>query len=185
MRLWVLFTWLMGCDPFAQWVHTLKEGKCHIEFLCEILEMWGRGLGLDCWSFVSHVQMRRIPGFCFNPAKQLYEWFEFVDHNPNVISHCRTLLALFCVLGLWHCGFWRTGMEKDLSLSTPMVWSDLLGRVYFISAFCTLKITLFPVSCTCLYNNAESRQCLRWALVPWTKSKFVNHSLCCTESQLM
>ncbi len=160
MRLWVLFTWLM-----QGWVVTHLHSECiHWKKANATLRLCVRfwkcgagGLGLDCWSFVSHVQMRRIPGFCFNPAKQLYEWFGFVDHNPNVISHCRTLLALFCVLGLLHCGFWRTGMEKDLLLSTPMVWSDLLWRVYFISAFCTLKITLFPVSCTCLYNNAESK----------------------------
>ncbi|KAL7481566.1 hypothetical protein ACHAW6_007251 [Cyclotella cf. meneghiniana] len=47
MRLWVLFTWLM-----QGWVVThLHKGKCHIETMCEILEMWGRGIGIRLLEF--------------------------------------------------------------------------------------------------------------------------------------
>ncbi|KAL7477017.1 hypothetical protein ACHAW6_002839 [Cyclotella cf. meneghiniana] len=49
----------MGHDLFAQWMHTLKEGKCYIETMCVVLKMPYRGIGIRLLEFCESHSSKR------------------------------------------------------------------------------------------------------------------------------
>jgi ribosomal protein S18 acetylase RimI-like enzyme len=107
-------------DMIMRCLHTSCDGECYIELLNVLPEVRGQGIGTRLLQYCEErarergAQKLTLGVVDKNPAKNLYERFGFVDRERSVLERLRSVLSIFCIVGIPHWGCGGSIMDKDL-----------------------------------------------------------------------